>query len=318
MEKLGKLKKLELEEIKKIWPHEQKYLSPWIAKKINLLNDVLNLQIVIDSTEEKSDNFRMDLAGTEGYSSMPVVIENQFGRSDHDHLGKLITYSAHKEAGIIIWIANEIQPAHRNAVEWLNRITPKEMLFYGIELEVIQIDDSKPAPDFKIVAKPPLEKIIRIRSEGELTPKNKKYLQFFEMFREELLKTTNLFPYKKVWPVNYWTLSIGRSGFFISVSFSRTNQFRIELYIDTGNKNDTKNVFNQLLENRQEVEEKFGNPLIWAPLPEKRACRIYLDKNGTIDDEDDLLKEYIKYAIPLVIKFQKIFTPLVKRIEFTD
>ncbi|GAH31158.1 unnamed protein product, partial [marine sediment metagenome] len=98
------LKKLELREIKKIWPHEEKDLSPWITENIVALNEVLNLQIEIESKEEYIHNFRLDLAGTDNFSQMPVIIENQFGRSNHDHLGKLITYSAAKEAGIMIWI----------------------------------------------------------------------------------------------------------------------------------------------------------------------------------------------------------------------
>ena len=158
MSNLGKLIKLGIQEIRKIWPNEEKQLSPWIADNIDSLNDTLNLQIEIEGKEEKVDNFRLDLVGTDNTSQMPVIIENQFGSSDHDHLGKLITYSAAKEAGIMIWIANEIQTAHKTAIEWLNKISPQEMTFYGIELEVFQIDDSLPAPNFRIVAGPPPSK----------------------------------------------------------------------------------------------------------------------------------------------------------------
>jgi len=106
----------------------------------------LNLQIEIEKREEGIENFRLDLSGIESYSQMPVVIENQYNTSDHAHLGKLITYSAHKEAGIIIWIANQFHKAHINAINWLNTISPKEMLFFAVQLKVIQIDNSKPAP----------------------------------------------------------------------------------------------------------------------------------------------------------------------------
>ncbi len=132
MTNLGKLIKWGIQDIRKIWPHEEKELSPWIADNIDALNDTLKLQIEIEGKEEQVHNFRLDLAGTDNASQMPVIIENQFGASDHDHLGKLITYSAVKEAGIMIWIANEIQTAHVNAIEWLNKISPQEMTFYGI------------------------------------------------------------------------------------------------------------------------------------------------------------------------------------------
>jgi len=94
MANIGKLKKLGIQEIRKIWPHEEKELSPWIADNIDALNDTLKLQIEIEGKEEQVHNFRLDLIGTDNASQMPVIIENQFGASDHDHLGKLITYSA--------------------------------------------------------------------------------------------------------------------------------------------------------------------------------------------------------------------------------
>ncbi|GAH24149.1 unnamed protein product, partial [marine sediment metagenome] len=148
MSVVGKLKKLHVSEIKKIWPHEEKDLSVWVSDNIDQLNEVLGLDIEILSKEEFVHNFRIDLAGTENYSQMPVIIENQFGSSNHDHLGKLITYSAAKEAGMIIWITNEFQVAHKEAIEWLNKISPAELTFYAIELEVYQIDSSLPAPNF--------------------------------------------------------------------------------------------------------------------------------------------------------------------------
>ena len=112
MPSVGKLRKLGLKEIRKIWPHEEKDLSSWIAENMDALNGTLNLQIEVEGKEEPVHNFRLDLVGTDNSSKVPAVIENQFGESNHDHLGKLLTYAAGKEAGTIIWIANAIQTAH--------------------------------------------------------------------------------------------------------------------------------------------------------------------------------------------------------------
>lgn len=314
MPSIGKLKKLGLREIKKIWPHEEKDLSPWIAENIDALNEVLNLQIEIESKEEYISNFRLDLVGTDNFSQMPVVIENQFGGSNHDHLGKLITYSAAKEAGITIWIANEIQIAHRNAIDWLNKISPQEMTFYGVELEVFQIDNSLPAPNFRIVAGPPPSKRRAIVS-GEISPRNKRYQDFFDKLRSKILNIQSNFTRAKALPQSWWSLGIGRSGFSVASCFTIDNKFRVEIYIDMGKKEYNEIAFAELKENRVVIEEKISKELIWDPLPDSRACRIYLTTDGTIDDNEQKLTDIIEWATPLIIKFREVFSPLVKNVQ---
>ena len=313
MSQIGKLRRLELREIKKIWPHEEKDLSPWIVENIDALNEVLSLQIEIESREEYIYNFRLDLTGTDNYSQMPVIIENQFGESNHDHLGKLITYSAAKEAEIIIWIANEFQIAHRSALEWLNKISPEGMSFYGIELEVFQIDNSRPAPNFRIVAGPPPSK--RKIISPEISPRNKRYLEFFEELRDRILSIQPNFTHAKALPQSWWGLGIGRSGFSESSCFTIDNKFRVEIYIDMGKKEHNDIAFAKLKENRVAIEEKIGRELVWDPLPDSRGCRVYLATDGTIDDAEQKLKQLTEWGAPLVIKFREVFGPLVKNIQ---
>ena len=312
MPSVGKLKKLSLKEIKEIWPHEEKDLSPWIADNIDALNEVLNLQIEIEGKEEYIYNFRLDLVGTDNRSQMPIIIENQFGESNHDHLGKLITYSAAKEAGIIIWIANGIQIAHRNAIEWLNKISPQDMTFYGVELEVFRIDNSLPAHNFRIVSGPPTSKI---RIPGGITPKNKKYLDFFNKLRSKILSIQHDFTRAKALPQSWWGLGIGRSGFSLTSCFTIDNKFRVEIYIDMGKKEYNDLAFIKLKENRVVIEEKILKELVWDALPDSRACRIYFAGDGTIDDDEQILTEIIEWASPLLIKFREVFSPLVKNIQ---
>lgn len=313
MSQIGKLRRLELREIKKIWPHEEKDLSPWIEENIDALNEVLGLQIEIESREEYIYNFRLDLTGTDNYSRMPVIIENQFGESNHDHLGKLITYSAAKEAGIMIWIANEFQIAHRSAIEWLNKISPEGMSFYGIGLEVFQIDNSRPAPNFRIVAGPPPSK--RKTISLEISPRNKRYLEFFEGLRDRILSLQPNFTRAKALPQSGWGLGIGRSGFSEYSCFTIDNKFRVEIYIDMGKREYNDMAFAKLKENRVAIEGEIGRELVWDPLPDSRGCRVYLATDGTIDDVEQKLKQLIEWGAPLVIKFREVFGPLVKNIQ---
>ncbi len=314
MPSVGKLKKWEIKEIKKIWPHEEKDLSPWIVRNIDALNEVLNLQIEIEGKEEHIYNFRLDLVGTDNFSKMPVIIENQFGQSDHDHLGKLITYSAAKEAGIMIWIANEIQIAHREAIEWLNKISPQEMTLYGLELEVFQIDNSLPAPSFRIVAGPPPSRRKTIVS-GEISPRNKRYQDFFDKLRTEILRIQPNFTRAKALPHSWWGLGIGRSGFSVVTCFTIDNKFCVEIYIDMGKKEDNDVAFEELKGNRAIIEERIGKELVWDAMPDSRYCSIDLVIDGTIDDDEQRLTGIIEWAAPLVIKFREVFSPLVKNIQ---
>lgn len=313
MSNFGSILKLGIQEIREIWPNEEKELSPWIADNIDSLNDVLNLQIEIEGREEHVHNFRLDLIGTDNTSQMPVVIENQFGPSDHGHLGKLITYSAAKEAGIMIWIANKIQFAHRDALEWLNKISPQEMTFYGIELEVLRIDDSLPAPNFRVVAGPPPSKTKP--QSNEISPRYRQYQEFFEKLRETVLQKAPNITRAKAFPQSYWSFTAGRSGFLVAAAFTIDAKFRIEIYIDTGNKDNNDYAFSELKENSFLIHETIGRELIWDPLPDNRACRIYLAREGTIDDNQQKLTEIIKWATPLIIEFREIFGPLVKNIQ---
>jgi hypothetical protein len=83
-----------------------------------------------------------------------LIVENQLGESDHGHLGQLLTYAAGTAASTIIWITTRFRDEHRQALTWLNEHSDRDTHFFGVELEVVRIGDSAPAPLFKVVALP--------------------------------------------------------------------------------------------------------------------------------------------------------------------
>lgn len=299
-----------------IWPNEQRNFSPWLAENISYLNNILNIRIEIEEVEGPVDSFRLDLSGIEGVSRRPVIIENQYGVSDHDHLGKLITYSADREAGILIWIANNIQLAHRKAVEWLNKISPQDMSFYAIELDVLKIDQSRAAPYFRLVAGPPPTKRRETTPDDQVTPRNKQYQEFFDRLRQRLLKLQPNFTRARGLPQNWWDLGIGRTGFSLSAGFTIDGKFRIEIYIDTGVKEDNEFALSKLEENKLLIEDRIDTQLQWDYIHESRACRVYTTIDGSIDDENKL-EEIINWGADMMIKFREVFAPLIKNIEFS-
>ncbi len=312
---IGDLRKLDEVAIRKIWPSETEDFSPWLAENISRLNDTLNIRIEVEELEGPVESFKLDLSGIDRVSQRPVVIENQFGKSDHDHLGKLITYAANREAGIVIWIANEIQLAHRAGVEWLNKISPPEMSFYAIDLEVFRIDDSQPAPHFRLVAGPPPGKRREITPVDQITPRNRRYQDFFDRLRERVLELQPNFTRARGLPQSWWALGTGRTGFSLVASFTIDAKFRIEIYIDTGVKEDNEFALGKLEENKPTIEENIGQPLHWDYLRDSRLSRIYAAIDGSIDDDERKLEELIGWGAPMMINFREVFAPLIKNIE---
>jgi len=312
---IGYLQKLNEAAIRKIWPNETRDFSPWLVENISLLNDTLNIRIEIEELEGPVGTFRLDLAGIDRVSQKPVVIENQFGESDHDHLGKLITYAANREAGIVVWIANEIQPAHRASIEWLNNSSPPEMSFYAIELEVFSIANSQPAPHFRLVAGPPPRKRREITPMDQITPRNRRYQNFFDRLREKILELQPNFTRARGLPQSWWGLGIGRTDFSLVVAFTIDDKFRIEIYIDNGVKEDNEFALAKLEENKLTIEENIGQPLHWDYLRDSRLSRVYVAIDGSIDSEEKKLEELVNWGAPMIIKFREVFGPLIRNIE---
>ena len=137
-----------------IWANEAKDFTPWLAKNISLLNEVLGLELEIEQREAPVGAFAVDLFGKEVGTGRPVIIENQLEKTDHTHLGQLLTYAAGLDAGIVIWVSPDVRDEHREAIHWLNGQTGDAVAFFAVELEMLRIDGSLPAPRFNVVAEP--------------------------------------------------------------------------------------------------------------------------------------------------------------------
>lgn len=151
MKTLGQLQWMEPREI---WSHEAHDFTPWLRENIAMLSEAVGLELDVVETESPVGDFSVDLYAKELGTNAWVVIENQLGSTDHGHLGQLLAYATGKEAGVVIWIATQFRDEHRQALTWLNEITGEDISFFGIEIELRRIDDSPPAPNFKLVVQP--------------------------------------------------------------------------------------------------------------------------------------------------------------------
>ena len=138
-------------ELRDIWPHEAQDFTPWLAENLVFLAEVLDMDLELEATEKRVGDFRADIVCWNRVDNSRVIIENQFEKSNHQHLGKVLTYAAGLDAATIIWIAEELRPEHRDVLNWLNRNTPVKLQFFGVEITVFQIAESPYAPEFKVV-----------------------------------------------------------------------------------------------------------------------------------------------------------------------
>ena len=187
-----KLGRLEEVDVRKLWSHEQYDFSNWLAKdeNIELLNEVLGLTLVDIEKEVFVGSYRCDLVACDETTNQRVIIENQLEASNHDHLGKIVTYASGLNANVIVWIVKEAREEHRSAVEWLNNNTNKNINFFLIEIHAYRIGDSLYAPKFEVVEKPnDFIKNAKIQTgSGELNKSQSERLVFWTRFNEMLVE----------------------------------------------------------------------------------------------------------------------------------
>ena len=307
MAQLGVLKRLDP---RTAWRSEREFTS-WLAVNIALLSKAVGLDIDLVETEVRVGGFAADLVGQEQTTKKSVVIENQLTGTDHDHLGKLLTYASGIDAGTLIWIAAAFRDEHRQTLEWLNNISAEGIYFFGIVLELIQVDESLPAPNFDIVVSPPAVKPTAVRPQGgtEVSPRGQAYHDFFGALLEDLkARKPGFTNASRAGYENWLGLSIGRSGFGLSFVFTQDKRFRVELYIDTGDGEKNKRAFDALLGNRAAIEMALGSELAWDRLDAARASRValYWPETVTVMDGEAKLSRVRDWGVEAAPKFKEV------------
>ena len=291
MEGIGTLSPVD---VRTVWADEARDFTPWLADNADLLGEALGLDLRHEETEAAVGRYSADLVFREESTDRIVVVENLFGPSDHDHLGKLIVYAAGLEVGYAVLLATEFRDEHRAALDWLNSISAEDLGFFGVVLEAWRIGDSPPAPRLRVDVKPNdwSRSVQSARSAG-LTDTQQAYLRFWgaflPVFRDAYPGWTRANAPQKV----HWMIfPSARSGLGrYSAAFCRTPKgygLRAEMYIDGGDRETTKGVFDALLKRREHIEQAVGEALDWDRLDNKQASRIslyFLDRIRVTDEE---------------------------------
>lgn len=305
---LGKLKKVEVREA---WKHEANDFTSWLASEenLNILGDEIGVEIKLLQTEAKVGSFNVDILAEEQGTGRKIIIENQLEVTNHDHLGKVITYASGYDAQVIIWIVKDTREEHRQAIDWLNEHTDESCEFYLVRIELWQIENSPFAPKFEIVSKPNdwTKAVRRSTDQTDLTDTKVKQLEFWTQLKEFAGKKQINFRFQKCYPQHWTNVSIGSSDAYIGLTInSRDNLFGIEIHI-----RDDKELFKKLLSQKEKIESELNEKLEWMELPNKKASRILLQKEGDFDD-DTQWEKIFEWFIFEVEKFIKVFPKFIR------
>lgn len=300
--------------LREIWPHEASDFTPWLAENIDELGKALGMDLELIEQEASVGDFSLDILAKDLGTSRTVIVENQLTQTDHDHLGKLITYAAGFDASIVIWVSDSIREEHRQAMDWLNQRTDSETSFFGVVVEVIKIDDSKPAFNFKLVASPNewQKNKKRQTQRTSVSTKGEKYQNYFQNLIDELRDIHRFTSAKAGQPQNWYSFSSGVSGITYGANFSQGGKARAELYIDLGDHEKNKYVFDQLFNMKGEIEDSLGQEISWERLDNKRASRLALYIDGSIEESDSELEKVKNWHIEQLLKLK---AALGKKIE---
>lgn len=288
---LGRLRHVDL---RNIWQSESAHFTPWLAQEENLspLGETLRLDLQLEAQERSVGPFRADILCKDIGSDSWVLVENQLERTDHTHLGQLLTYASGLDAVTIVWIAAQFTEEHRSTLDWLNKITNESFKFFGLEVELWSIGDSVAAPKFNIVSKPnnwsrSVARSARAIDEAELTDTRMMQRDYWDGLHGHLNRLQGAVTGNRTsQPQNWMAYSVGRANFNVGTTMLRKeHMLRADLYI-SGTKANA--FFAQLHTQKEQIEEELGYRLTWEDLPHAQDCRIaaYLEDANPEDRSD--------------------------------
>lgn len=280
---IGKLEKVDLRDL---WKHEEYDFSNWLAEDENLamLSETIGIDICLLEKESHVGNFSVDIFAEEQGSGKRIIIENQLEDTNHDHLGKIITYASGKDAKYIIWIVKHARDEHRQAIEWLNNNTNDDIYFFLLEIELWRIGDSLPAPKFNIVERPNDWVREERKSTSEITERGRFCLDFWNAFIQYASENKNFmreFKLRRSHKDSWFDISIGKGNRYLSLNV-QTNKGTVDIGIYIP---DDKEYFERMKPHAEEISQMVGEGVEWREA--NKACRIVMTRNVDTSEKDN-------------------------------
>lgn len=299
--------KLEEVDIRELWKYEQYDFSEWLSKKENIenLNEILGLTLVDISKETYVGSYRCDLFAKDETTGIKVIIENQLEMSNHDHLGKIITYASGLDAKVVVWIVKEAREEHRSAIEWLNNNTNSNINFFLIEIHAYKIGNSDNAPMFQVIEQPNdfIKNNKSTNSSDTMNKSQSQRVEFWNQFNNVLVERGKPFNVRKATTDHWYNVAIGTSDAHIDITLvNKDSVIGVELYIT-----DNKELFDKLYQKKDEIEADLGLELDWRRLNNSKASRIVTFIKGLNFDDHSNYNELMNKAIDLAVLMRDTF-----------
>ncbi len=317
-ESLGKLERVEL---RKAWLGEATDFTPWLADNLELLGETIGIEMELEQQEKDVGPYRADILCRDTIDESWILIENQIEKTDHTHLGQLLTYAAGLEAATIIWIAKNFTDEHRAALDWLNEITDERFRFFGLEVELWKISQSPPAPKFNIVSKPNnWTRSVRAAHSGELSKTQKLQQRYWTKLVEYMEGQSLNLGNRSPRPANHHHFSSGRTGFRLYASINtkesgyKEDAVGIDVNLHVRAPDEAKAFFCLLQIQSADIEAEFGRKLEWD---ESRRIISCTNKKVIPDDEGDWENQH-RWLAETLDKFAEVLRPRIRNLDASE
>lgn len=294
------------------WINEARDFTPWLSNNIEELGSALGLELEVENIEVAVGPYSADILAKDTGTGQYVVIENQLEKTNHDHLGKSITYASVLDASTIIWVATDFTPEHKKAVDWLNDHTSDNISIYGVQLELWQIDNSRAAVKFNVVCKPndAVMRIARAIATDELTESKRFQFEFWTKFRDKLALTRTIPSLQTPRPQYWFDVTLGKSYIHLS-NTCNTDQNTVGVRVYIGSRI-AETMLPYLESRKTEIETELGETLTWNPNPENRDKVITITKQTDFRNERQV-EEALDWLVQKTINFRNVFSKIIRQ-----
>jgi hypothetical protein len=300
--------------LRDVWKHEASDFTKWLEENIDVLNDILDLNLTTAEREKDAGDFSVDLVAEDDKGN-PVVIENQLEKSNHEHLGKLITYLTAVGARTAIWIVSDPRPEHIKAISWLNESNAAS--FYLLKVEGIRIGGSEPAPLLTLIVGPSEEGREVGEAKKEMAERYDIRYRFWTGLLDYAKTKTKLHAGISPSEYNWISTSAGARGLAYAYTLTK-HAAAVVFSIDRGKgaEKENKAIFDQFLSAKDEIERTFGEALEWKSLEDTRVCRIWkqITAGGWRDDPARWPEVYAA-IVDAMIRLEKALRPHIQKLK---
>lgn len=298
-------------ELREVWGHEALDFTRWLSleQNLSLLSDEIGVEIKLIQTEANVGKFNVDILAEEEGSGRKVIIENQLEDTNHDHLGKIITYASGYDAEIIIWIVKDAREEHRKSIDWLNEHTDENISFFLIKLELWQIGNSDPAPKFEVLVSPnEWAKAIKTNvATGNFTDTKLQQLEFWTRFKAYVNAKDSKLRLQSPRPQHWYDVSIGTSDAHISLTVNtKDNSIGCELYIP-----DNKDLFTFLKNLAPDIEQELQTKIEWVDARKATRIKARFDAPDVLNTKNG--DAYFEWLYKNTVLFRNTFNKYIEQ-----